>query len=93
MVCAGHAVVVGQSQTHRPPFLGHLRPETRRLQASCPTLPALGLGGRYKCGYKMKCLFSLKWNLSSFLSRGLLKISFLLLASLNCFIWHCDEKS
>lgn len=68
--------------------------ETRdsSLTAGHPTLPAFGLGSGYKRGHKMECLFSLKWKLSSFLSRGVLKISFLLLASSNCFIWHSDEK-
>ena len=51
------------------------------VAAGCPMCPARGLSSTYKCGHIMECLFSLKWNLCSFLSRGVIKISFLLLAS------------
>lgn len=69
-----------------------LQEDQTPVAAGLVTLPALGLGGRCTRGHKMECFFSLKWNLSSFLSRGVIKISFLLLASPNCFIWHSDEK-
>lgn len=89
---AGKASVVGISQTNTP--LSWVPSEDQRL-LSCSrlfVLPALGMGSRCKCSPIMGWLFSLKWNLCSFLSRGVIKISFLLLVSPNCFIWHSDEK-